>query len=71
MLLVMEIAAGGPAIEFPIDLDSVPVHAAIPGSALAPKRLEIRDSPGAKTLPRENSNFDFCLVEPTSVAGVK
>ena len=64
---VAEFASGGSAVEPPVDLDAVAVHAAIPCPAFPAQRLEIRDSSGAKALPREDADFDFRLVEPASV----
>jgi hypothetical protein len=55
------------AVESPID--AVAVHAAIPCPAFPARRLEIRDSSGAKALPREDADFDFRLVESASVGG--
>src|SRR4051794_2941651 len=41
---VTEFTTGGSAVELPVDLDSVAVHAPIPRPGLATERLEIRNS---------------------------
>ena len=51
----------------PVDLDLIAVHTAVPGVTLTAKRLEVWDSPIAEALPREQTNFDLRLVEPTAV----
>jgi hypothetical protein len=33
------------------------------------QRREVWDSPLPQALPREEADFDFCLVKPTSVRG--
>jgi hypothetical protein len=66
-LFVAEFASGGSAVEPPVDLDLVAIHAAIPCPALPAQRLEIRNSPGARALPREDVDFDLGLIEPASV----
>ena len=66
-MFVAELAPSCSAIEFPVDLDRVPVHSTVPCSGLAAKRSQVRDPPSAEALPREEADFDFRLVEPTSV----
>ena len=61
--------SGGSAVEFPVDLDLVTVHAAVPYPGFAAKRSQIPDSSSAEALPREEADFDFRLVEPTPVLG--
>ena len=68
-LFVAEFATGGSTVEFPVDLDAVAVHAAVPGSAFPAQRLEIRDSSGTEALPRKEADFDFRLIEPSPVGG--
>jgi len=65
----MELAASSPAVEFPIDFDAVPIHAAVPGAALLAQCLEIGDSSLAQALPRKEADFDLRLIEPASVGG--
>jgi hypothetical protein len=52
-----------------VDLGAGAIHPTIPGSAFPAQSLEVRDSPGAEALPREHADFDFGLIEPTSVNG--
>jgi hypothetical protein len=65
---VTEIPSGGFSVELPIDLDAIPVHAAVPGTGLPFQGFEIRDSSDAETLPGEDADFDFRLIEPASVS---
>lgn len=37
-------------------------------SGLPTQSLEVRDSSGTETLAREHADFDFRLIEPTSVS---
>jgi hypothetical protein len=50
------------AIKLPVDLDSLAVHATVPGATLMPQRLEIWDSPFPDALPREEADFDLRLM---------
>lgn len=63
----MELSAGRLAIKLPGDLDSLPVHTAAPGFGLCPQSLQIRDAAVAQTLPREDPDLDFRLIETTAV----
>ncbi len=45
------------------------VDAAIPGVSFPPQRVEVGDSSFAETLPGEDTDFDFRLVEPASMLG--
>jgi hypothetical protein len=66
-LPVAELAAGRFAIELPVDLDAISIHSRIPGSRFPAQGPEIGDPPVAETLPSEQADFDFRLVEPTAV----
>ena len=48
---IVELTAGGSAVEFPVDLDAVAVYPSVPGFRLLAQVFEIRDSPSAQTLP--------------------
>ena len=63
----MELSAGGFAVELPVDLEAVTIHSPIPGSCFATQGLKVWDPSGAQTLPREDPDFDFRLIEPTPV----
>ena len=54
--------------ELPIDLGLLAVSFFLPGSGFVRKRLFVGNSP-AKTLSRQNVQFDFGHVEPTAVLG--
>src|SRR5262245_52393593 len=60
---------GGLAVELPGNLDAIMIHASIPSLSFAPQRLEAGDPSLAQTLPREDSNFDLRLIQPTAVGG--
>jgi hypothetical protein len=47
--------------------DLVTVHSTGPCPGFAARRSQIRDSAPAEALLREEADFDFRLVEPTSV----
>ena len=64
---VAELAACRFAIELPVDLDAISVHSPVPGSRFPAQGLEIGDPRITKTLPSEQADFDFRLVEPTAV----
>jgi hypothetical protein len=64
---VAKLTSGGFAVEFPLDLDAVAVHASVPGFRLSAQSFEITDSPVAQTLTREDPNFDLRLIEPTAM----
>src|SRR5205814_1124092 len=69
VLFITELAPGGFAVEFPVDLGAVAIHPTIPGAAFSTQSLQVGDSSGTEVLPREDSDFDFCLIEPTSMGG--
>jgi hypothetical protein len=69
VFLVTELATRGFPAEDPVDSDSITVHVAVPGATLTPQSLQIRDPSGAKALTREQTDFDFRLIEPASVLG--
>src|SRR5260370_1452948 len=50
-------------------MDTVAVHAPVPGFRLLAQSFEIREPPTPQALPREDPDFDLCLIEPTSVSG--
>ena len=64
--LVTELATGGSTVEFPVDLDTVAVHAAVPGFCLLTQGFETGDASITETLPREDPDFDLRLIEPAS-----
>ena len=66
---VAELATGGSTVELPVDLDTVAVHAAVPGFCLLPQSFEAGDASTTETLPREDPDFDLRLIKPTSVSG--
>src|SRR5215468_7325048 len=66
-VIVTELLAGSLTVKFPGDLDPVPVHAAVPGSGLCSKALQSGDSSFPQTLPREDPDFNLCLIQPTAV----
>src|SRR5215472_6963781 len=66
---IAELAACGFAVELPVDLDTVTIHPPIPGLRLPAKALKAGNASLAQALPREDSNFDLCLIQPASMAG--
>jgi hypothetical protein len=58
-------------VESPVDLDVVAVHAAVPGSTLAPECLQMRDSPSSNALPGEKADFDSAWFSQLPWTGVK
>jgi len=60
---VTELAAGGLAVELPVDVDAITIHPPIPGSHFSAQDLEVLDPSGAQTLSREDPDLDFRLVE--------
>jgi hypothetical protein len=63
----MELSAGVFAVELPVDVEAVTIHSPIPGLCFVTQGLEVWDPSGAQTLPREDPDFDFRLIEPTPV----
>jgi hypothetical protein len=55
-------------VELTVDFDTVTVHSPVPGCHLLSQSFEIRDSPTAQTLPREDPDLDLRLIEPASVS---
>src|SRR5258708_17057042 len=69
VLPVTKLATGGFAVELPVDLESRAIDAKRPGARLAAKRPQVGDSSAPQTLPREQTDFDFGLIEPASMDG--
>ena len=67
VLLVAELATGCFAVELPVDSGAVAIHLLVPGSGFPAQSLQLGDSSTSQALPREDTNFDFRLIEPTSV----
>ena len=67
--MITELATGGSTVEFPVDLDTVAVHVAVPGFCLLPQGFEVGDASIIEILPREDSDFDLRLIKPASVSG--
>jgi hypothetical protein len=66
---ITELATGGSTVEFPVDLDTVAVHAAVPGFCLLPQGFETWDASTTETLPREYPDFDLRLIKPACMSG--
>jgi hypothetical protein len=70
LAFVPTLLAGRPAIKPPFHLGMSAIDSAIPSTRFSSKCLQIWNSPTAQALPREHPDFDFRLVEPTSMLGV-
>ena len=66
---VTELAASGPAIEFPVNSLASTVNASNPSSAFPTEGCQIGNSARSEALPGKHCEFDFRLVEPTAVFG--
>ena len=69
ILILKAFAAGCSAVKLPVDPGLGAIHPAIPSLNLPAQDLQVRDSSGAQALPGEDADFDFRLVEPTSMPG--
>ena len=61
--------AGCFAVKPPVDLRAGAIHPAIPCQNLPPQDFQVGNSSGSETLPREDADFDFRLIEPAAVSG--
>src|SRR5579863_4172035 len=66
-LLVAEQLSGLLPRKPPVDLGPFPVGLAVPSVDLPLQRLQIRNPPVPQTLPRDQTEFDFRLIEPAPV----
>src|SRR5664279_1153270 len=65
--LVQELLSGLLAREPPVDLGPFPVGLAVPSFDFPLQRLQVRNPPASQTLPGDQTEFDFRLIEPTPV----
>ena len=64
---IAELVPGGSAVELPVDSGVAAVDVPIPGTDFPAQFFQVGDSPGARTLPRQEADLDFGLIQPASV----
>jgi hypothetical protein len=69
MPFIAELAAISFTVEFRVDPIVIPIHPPIPGLCLPAEIRKRWNASLPQALPRENPDFDLCLIQPTSMAG--